>query len=541
MKRRRFFFLSGATFAACAWPPGELRAHDARASYDVIVYGGTPGGITSAIAAAREGANTLLIEPTRHVGGMSVSGLNTAETEHMLRWTFGGLAQEFYQRLGDYYGTGRPAYSFESHLAERTYVAMLKEAGVAVRFGGHVQRVHKDGARLLGITLTTGDRVGAKVFIDASYEGDLLARAAVKYAVGREATSQYEEEAAGVRFDKDTTSSRTIDANGRLLPGITAWATDYEEGQAHPGVMCYNFRLTATTDARYRVPIPAPKRYDPARYTILRTWLLAEGAQPRFSIRKIIDFYPRRNSKFELNNRQAAVVSLGHFGGQFRWPDATYSQRDRIFRDHREYTLGLLHFLRHDEATPKAAREEAREVGLHKDEFADNEHFPYQLYVREARRMEGALVMTQRDVQLDRRKKDAVAIGSHFIDSHHVQRLAVSPNQFVNEGRIWRMGHAYQIPYRALLPEREQACNLLVPVAASFSHVAFGAYRVESTWMMAGHAAGLAGALAARSGGQTHEVDVALLQSTLAEQGQVIEFAAGQPEKCPHLNGPPEF
>ncbi len=524
-------------------------------SPDVIVYGGVPCGIASAITAAREGANVLLIEPTKHVGGLSTSGINTAESEHMLKWTIGGFADEFYRRLGKHYEDTKALqtyphkdkrldtiYFFESSVAEKVYRGMLKEAGVEVRYGAGVDAVMKDGAKITGITLTDGAKFAAKVFVDASYEGDLMARAGVKYAVGRESKAEFGEEAAGIRFDKTPRRARTVDAQGKLLPGISAWAKDLKEGDAHPAPMNYNFRLTVAKDPKLQVPIPAPKRYEPSRYSLLADWLRDQTAQKKpVKLSDIIDLYERRNGKFELNNKQSAVFSLGHFGAQFEWPDASYEQRARIYEDHMDYTLGLLHFLATDAAVPVNVQQDMKALGLHKDEFADNGHLPYQLYVREARRMRGEYVMTQQDVQTDRRKPDSVGMGSHFIDCHHVQRVALNGHEFVNEGRIWRMGYAYQIPYRALTPKAGECSNLLVPGAASFTHVAFCTLRLESTWMIVGHSAGLAAATAAKDGSEVQEVNIPALQDKLRAQQQVIDFLPGQPEKCEHLNGPPEF
>ncbi len=287
------------------------------------------------------------------MGGLSTSGINTAETEHMLTWTIGGFALEFYQRLGNHYGTGKPEYYFESSIAERLYLAMLREAGVEVRYGASVQAVAKNGPRITGITLTDGSRIAAKVYVDASYEGDLMARAGVEYSVGREAKGEFGEEAAGVRFDKTARKARTTDAQGNLLPGISAWAKDLKEGDAHRGVMNYNFRLTVAKDPRLQAPIPVPQHYDAAHYALLAGWLRERGSQrDRLKLADLIDLYPRRNGKFELNNKQAAIVSLGHFGGQFDWPDASYPERARIYQDHLDYTLGLLHFLATDESVP---------------------------------------------------------------------------------------------------------------------------------------------------------------------------------------------
>ena len=531
----------------------ELTA--APANYDVITYGGTPAGIAASIHAARDGARTLLIEPTKHVGGLSTSGINTAESEHMLAWTIGGFADEFYRRMGRYYEQNKERltyphkdkrldtlYFFESSVAEKTYLEMLKEAGVEVRYGASVDTVRKDGLKIVAITLTDGTELSAKAFVDASYEGDLMARAGVRYAVGREAGAEFGEEAAGIRFDKTPRKARTVDAQGNLLPGISAWAKDLKEGEAHRAPMNYNFRLTVAKDPQLQVPIPSPKNYDASRYALLAGWLRDQAAQKKpVKLADLIDLYERRNGKFELNNKQSAIISLGHFGGQFDWPDAGYAQRAQIYEDHLNYTLGLLYFLANDPAVPANVRSEMKSLGLHKDEFTDNGHLPYQLYVREARRMRGAYVMRQQDVQTERRKPDSIGMSSHFIDCHHVQRVAVSPDAFVNEGRIWRMGYANQIPYRAITPKAEECANLLVPGAASYTHVAFCTLRLESTWMIVGHAAGLAAAEIARKGIPAQTVDVPALQKKLQAQGQVVDFLPGKPEKCEHLNGPPEF
>lgn len=525
------------------------------ASPDIVVYSGVPCGIAASITAAREGASVVLIEPTKHVGGLSTSGINTAESEHMLKWTIGGFADEFYRRMGRHYEETKAQqtyphkdkrldtiYFFESSVAEKVYLDMLKEAGVEVRYGASVNTVTKEGTTITGITLTDGTKLTAKVFIDASYEGDLMARAGVKYAVGRESKAEFGEEAAGIRFDKTPRKARTVDAQGKLLPGISAWAKDLTEGAAHRATMNYNYRLTVAKDPQFQVPIPAPKHYDATRYSLLADWLRDQTAQKKpMKLYDIIDLYERRNGKFELNNKQSAIFSLGHFGGQFDWPDASYEQRARIEEDHMDYTLGLLHFLATDKAVPAKVQQEMKALGLHKDEFADNSHLPYQLYVREARRMRGEHVMTQHDVQTDRRKPDSIGMSSHFIDCHHVQRVALNEMEFVNEGRIWRMGYANQIPYRALTPKSAECTNLLVPGAASYTHVAFCTLRLESTWMITGHAAGVAAAMAVKEAIPVQKVNITALQEKLRAQNQVIDFLPGQPEKCEHLNGPPEF
>jgi hypothetical protein len=510
-------------------------AQTSSSTYDVVVYGGVPCGIASSIAAARGGAKTLLIEPTHHVGGLNTSGLNTAESEHMLKWTFGGIAQEFYTRLGQHYGKSEPAYYFESGVAEKTFLAMLDEAKIEMRYGLRVDKVRKEGTRIKEITLTDGSTVAGKIFIDAGYEGDLMARAGVSYTWGRESHDEFGEEAAGVRFDKTPIKGATVDEQGHLLPSISGWARDFHGGAADKTTMNYNWRLCITNDPAWRMPIPEPQHYDRARYRILENWLReATAAGQQIKLTRVIDIYshaPGRPDKKEANNMQPAIISLGDFGAQRDYPDGDYAARDRIVAEHTDYTLGLFHFLATDESVPEKLRAETAQWGLHKEEFPDNANWPYQLYVREARRMRGAYVMTQHDVQDDRHKPDAIAMGSHFIDCHHVQRLALSPTEFINEGRIWRVGYAYQIPYRALTPKPAECTNLLVPGAASYTHVAYCTYRLESTWMMGGHAAGTAAAIAARGEKDVQAIDIPDLRQKLREEKQVIDFVPGQPEK----------
>lgn len=533
-------WLHGAFASAVAAPS----THDD--VFDVVVYSGVPCGVAAAVAAAREGARVLLIEPTRHVGGLNTSGINTAESEHMLHWTIGGLALEFYRGMGDHYGTGKPEFYFESSVAEKVFLQMLKRAGVSVVYGQRVEKVEKRGARIESIHLSDGRSVQAKVFVDAGYEGDLMVRAGVDSTFGRESRATYGEEYAGVRFDRTPIPAQTVDAQGQLLSGIKGWTKDLKEGDAHPGVLNYNYRLTFSRDPKTRVPIPNARDYNPARYALLENWLRQRSAAKHpVQLRDLVDLYGRRNGKFEVNNKQAAIISLGYFGGQFGYPEGSYSQRDAIIEDHWNYTLGLFQFLSSHESVPANLKSELSQWGLHTGEFADNGHLPYQLYVREARRMRGGFVMKERDVIADRRKADAVGISSHFIDAHHVQRLAVSPTAFVNEGRIWRIGWAYQIPYRALLPKPEQCVNLLVPGAASFSHVAYCSYRLESVWMIGGHAAGVAAAMAASAKREVAKVDVKALQGKLRAQKQVVDFVAGAPERWSDprggTGGPPEF
>ena len=490
------------------------------ATYDVVVYGGTPGGVIAAVAAAREGARVLLLEQTRHVGGLNTSGIGTAESEHMIEETISGLPLEFYQRLGKFYGSNGPAFYFESHVAEKTFLDLLKEAGVTLVYDAFVQSVAKQGTTIRSISLTNGNRYTGFVFIDATYEGDLMAKAGVSHTHGRESREQYGESLAGVRFIDTPIDASPYDDGGRLLPGFVERST-LSDGQASDRVMNYNFRLMLSTRADRR-PFPKPASYSPGRY-ILLTRLLKN--HPETTLSDIIDLYAWNypKGKFETNNKQKAVISLGHFGGNVDYPEADYSRRKAIYDDHKAWTLGLMYYLANDPSVPDALRQQTQSYGFSADEFRDNENFPYYLYVREARRMIGAYVQKQKDILEERTKPDAICLGSHWIDCHHVQRVAVSKTQFVNEGRIWEaITQPYEVAYRVITPKSAECTNLLVPVCASASHVGFCSLRVESTWMQLGNSAGIAAAMAARQKKPVQQLAVSDLQENLRKKGVIL-------------------
>ncbi len=503
-------------------------------AYDVVVYGGTPAGVIAAVSASRNGASVLLIEQTGHVGGMSTSGLNTAESEHMIDNSITGLAREFYVRMGSRFPeayfqtfengrslrfkTGDPAFFFESGVAEREFLALLDEQGIQVLYNRHIASADVRDRRIASITLVGGQRVTGRTFIDCSYEGDLMARSGVSYTYGRESRDAYGEPYAGIRFVDDTLRSGTVDAHGKRLPFFSE-NTGLRPGAGDNRVMTYNFRPTMTKDPRNKRPVTEPASYDAARYALLADFL---AEYPDTRLDELIGIYDRGNGKYEFNNQQHSSISLGLFGGNVDYPDASYARRQEIHDDHKAYTLGYLYFLGHDERVPEALRAEMRSFGFAKDEFTDNGNFPYYLYVREARRLVGDYVMTQHDVLETREKPDAVALGSHWIDSHHVQRIALSDSTFTNEGRVWHVvTQPFELPYRMLLPKASEMRNLLVPVCASISHVAFCAYRLESTWMQMGHVAGTAAALALRHGADVSAIDVATLQTRLREEGMI--------------------
>jgi len=521
-KTRRMGFpvlLSMLVFLA-EGPPAQ--AAESAPEYDVVVYGATPAGITTAIAAAREGASVVLLEQTRHVGGLNTSGLNRDEAEHMDRRTLGGLSEQFTREAARRSGTNpnpRGSRVWESHVAEEVFLDMLHRAEVPVRFEQLLERVTMDGSRIESLRLRGGPTIRAKFFVDATYEGDLMAAAGVSHAVGRESRDSYNESLAGVRYRDPKIPVSPYDRQGKLLPGVMPGEPPAEDA-ASPIPICYNIRLNLTTEPGNRVPIEKPKNYDPRQHELLARCIEA-GMITR--IGEIFGLYGMPNGKRECNNRQSSIVSMSLPGEQTAWAEASFEQREAIHRKYRDYTQGMIWFLKSDPRVPVAMRRDMARYGLCADEWRDNEHWPWYLYVRAARRMKGSLVLTQHDVTEDREKADVIHVGSHFIDAHHAARYAVDREHFINEGRIWREGVLFDIPYRAITPKPRECANLLVPVCVSASHVAFCAIRVEPTWMHLGEAAGIAAAMSAASGSPVQELDVGQLQEKLKRAGIPLE------------------
>ncbi len=388
---------------------------------------------------------------------------------------------------------------------------------------------------------------GQKVFIDATYEGDLMAKAGVSYIVGRESHDAFGEALAGVYREKPrgfgldvmTTGCPCVGdkgphyvhgvpdimdarrADGKLLWGIAESNTP--AGSADKLTQSYNFRLCVTQRADILVPWPKPKHYEPAHYEFLLA-LIQHYPGIRFS--RIVHLGKQINDKYDLNAQ--GIFSTDYVGGNFDYPDGDEATRARIWQDHIDYNKGLCWFLAHDERVPEALRKETQFWGLCRDEFTDNDHWPYALYVREARRMVGSYVMNQRDVQKEVVKPDGVGMGSFIIDSHIVQRLVDAEGHVIDEGAFDAPTRPYQIPYRSLTPKKTECENLLVPVCCSATHVAYGTIRMEPVYMSLGHASGLAAAMSLRDGKAVQEVDVAALRKKLVEQKQVLEFSSAQ-------------
>jgi hypothetical protein len=496
-------------------------------SFDVIVYGGTSGGVVAAVAAARQGANVALLEPGRFLGGMSSGGLG--QTDHGNKKTIGGEALEFYRRVGRHYGEPVTWY-FEPHVAEAVFHEMIAEAHV------HVFTLHrlvegtgvkKRGNRIEEIHLDNGAIFRARIFIDATYEGDLMAQAGVTYAWGREGTSQYDESLAGVRpTDKNhsfTFPIAAFDLKHRLLPEIQ---TDPRGviGAADRKVQAYNFRMCLSSDPANQLPFPKPESYDPERYALLlqiiENWPVRRHHPLSFADLVGVSLLP--NHKTDINNRGA--FSTDYIGKNWDYPNANYRRRAAIWQDHIFYTAGFFYFLANDPRVPEFLRQDVRRWGLAKDEFLRTNHWPQQLYVREARRMVGEYVMTQKDIQTDLHKPDSIGMGSYNSDSHNVQRYVQPDGSVQNEGNMEVPVKPYEIPYRSMLPMQSTVVNLLVPVCVSASHVAYSTLRMEPVYMILGQAAGTAAQLALASGGDVRQVDIAALRAKLATAGAVLSL-----------------
>jgi hypothetical protein len=507
-----------------------LTASAATRNFDVVVYGGTAGGVIAAVSAAREGLHTALVEPTAHVGGMVSGGLGY--TDYGKKEVIGGYAYEFYYRVGQHYGMNAfgndVSWLHEPHVAEDIFRQMLTGAGVMlVEHARLLEKngVTKQGSRVTAIKMENGDSFTAQIFIDSSYEGDLMAQAGVTWTYGRESSAQYGESVAGVRdktpFHQFLVDVPAKDATGKLLPEISS-AVLPPPGTADKAVQAYNFRMCFSA-APDRIAFAKPSNYDPRRYELLARLIeartTAEGHPPALGTLMKIDRLP--NGTTDVNNNGA--FSTDYIGGSWEYPNASYAKRDEIRQAHKNYQAGLFYFLANDPGVPAAVRAEMNSWGLCAAEFADNDHWPRQLYIREDRRMVGEYVMVQQDLQTNLTKSDPIGMGSYNSDSHNVERI-VTDGFVRNEGDMQVGVKPYQIPYRVMLPKRAEAENLLVPVAFSASHVAYSSVRMEPQYMILGQAAGVAAKMAMDAKAAVQAIDKTALTARLRAQGAVLEY-----------------
>jgi hypothetical protein len=528
-------------------------------AFDLVVYGGTAAGVVAAIQAREMGRTVVLLEPGDHLGGLTSGGLGNTDIGN--KGAIGGLSRRFYERVAAHYarpeawtretreeylerssignqGHGREdplaartgvatMWVFEPSVAESIFRAMAEEAAVDVRFGQRLDLdggVSMEGPALRSIRTEDGTVYEGRAFIDATYEGDLMAKAGVSYTVGREANDVYGETLNGVQTAQAVSHQfkASVDpyvapgdpASG-LLPGLHEGGPG-EEGSGDHRVQAYNFRMTLTDAPENRLPIPQPEGYDPQRYELLRRYIEA-GHFDALSLNS-----PMPNRKTDVNNHGA--FSSDHIGANYDYPDADHATRERIFADHVSYVMGLWYFLQNDPRLPAEVRESAGRWGLCRDEFLDNDHWPHQLYVREARRMVNDHVMTEHHCRGDERAEDAVGLAAYGMDSHNTQRY-VADGAARNEGDVQvAVPGPYPVSYRSIVPRREEATNLLVPVALAASHIAYGSIRMEPVFMILGQSAATAAVLSLDAAGVVQDVPYELLRERLLADGQILDW-----------------
>jgi hypothetical protein len=517
---------------------------------DIIVYGGTSSAVAAAVEASRNGKSVILVSPDKHLGGMSSSGLGFTDTGN--KSVIGGIAREFYQNIYQHYqnpgswnwqkqseygnvGQGNPAidgenrtmWIFEPHAAEEAFEKLVKGANIKIFREELLDRengIIKKNKRIISLKTLSGKIFAGKVFIDATYEGDLMASAGVKYVVGRESSDTYKEKWNGVQkgvfhhrhYFKEKIDPYKIpgDPSSGLVSRISANPPG-ENGSGDNKIQAYCFRLCMTRVKENMVPITRPIDYDSTQYELLGR--VAEAGWNEF-----FDKYdPIPNQKTDVNNH--GPVGFDNIGMNWDYPEASYERRKEIIKEHESYQRGLLYFITTDNRIPLIIRNTMSSWGLAKDEFPDNNNWPYNIYVRESRRMSGEYVMTENDVLGRRSVQRPVGMGSYTMDSHNVQRY-VAPEGFVqNEGDIGvEPEHPYQIDLGSILPKEEECTNLMVTVCVSCSHIAYGSIRMEPVFMILGQSAGDIASMAIDKGKSIYNLSYPEIKSKLKTSGQIL-------------------
>ena len=484
---------------------------------DLCVYGGNSGGVIAAIAAKRRGLSVTLLEPGRHLGGLTAGGLSLTDIGN--KHAIGGLSREFYRRVGKKYGVAEH-WRFEPHVAEEVYREWLAEEGLTCHFESFLAEVEMQDGRIRRLTTENGITVTAKMFIDASYEGDLMAKAGVSYTVGREANSQYNETLNGSQLFPKHQFNFAVDPyvvegdpSSGLLPGIDP--EPHVLGAGDKRVQAYNFRLCLTNEAANRIPFTEPEGYDRSDYELLARYCRA-GYEPEFT-----KFDPLINGKVDMNNHGA--VSSDYIGMNHAFPEADYPTRETIFQAHVKWIKGLLWFWTQDADVPLSFREKIAHWGWAKDEFVETGGFSHAIYVREARRLVGEVVMTEHHCNGDEVVEDSISLAAYNMDSHNCRRVVVD-GMVKNEGDVQvHTGPPYPISYRSIIPRRGECQNLVIPFALSASHIAFGSIRMEPVFMILSESAVVAAELALENQQSLQEVPYAALRERLLQANQILD------------------
>ncbi len=521
-------------------------------SSDVIVYGGTSAAVTAAVEVAQSGQTVILVSPDTHLGGLTSNGLGFTDTGN--KETIGGLAREFYHRVYMHYndssawkwqkhaeygnkGQGIPAidgenrtmWIFEPHVAEQIFENFIAENKIQVYRNEWLDRksgVVMSGGKIISIKTLSGKVFAGKMFIDATYEGDLMAAAGVSYHIGRESCSEYGETYNGVQanvFHHDHYFKENVDPykipgkpESGLLYGISVERIA-PNCTGDNKIQAYCFRLCMSNHPDNRMPFPKPENYNPENYELLGR-VFDAGWREWFNK---FDLIPNR--KTDTNNH--GPFSSDFIGMNYDYPEASYERRKEIIKEHEDYQKGLLYYVANDPRVPQEIRDKMDKWGLTKDEFTDNGNWPHQLYIREARRMIGEYVTSENDVLAKREVPEPVGMGSYAMDSHNVQRYVTSEGFVQNEGDIGVPPNApYGISYRSVIPKKEECTNLLVPVCVSASHIAYGSIRMEPVFMILGQSAAAAACLCIDKNVGIQDVDYMLLKKILQKRNQVLNL-----------------
>jgi len=523
---------------------------------DVCIYGGTVAGVSAAVQTMRMGKSVVIAEFGNHLGGMTSGGLGATDIGN--KAAIGGIAREFYHRIASHYAqdntwrfekreeyfksrSSRPApadlkspdatmWTFEPHVAEDIFFAMLNEAKVPIYFQQRLASVKKDGVRLTEIVMQNGKVYRAKMFIDASYEGDLMASAGVSYTVGREANSKYGETLNGIRAATPKHQFgvpvdpyfKPGEPGSGLLPFIQSEASG-EPGDSDRSVQAYNFRLCYTQNPANRLPHTPPPNYDASKYELLARYLeglVAAGRKP--VLEQFWNPIAMPNGKTDINNNGG--MSTDFIGANYGYPEGDCAAREMIWRAHEDYVRGFVYFLATNPRVPRNMRDEMQRWGPAKDEFIDSANWPHQLYVREARRMVSDYVMTEHNCRGQQKAADPVGLAAYTMDSHNCRRI-VKNGHAENEGDVQVGGFPpYPISLRALMPKATECENLLVPVCLSATHISYGSIRMEPVFMMLGQSAATAASLALDAKTPVQGVAYEKLRARLLADKQILEW-----------------
>ncbi len=520
---------------------------------DVIIYGGTCAAVIAAVQVKKMGKTVIVVSPDKHLGGLSSGGLGFTDTGN--KEVIGGLSREFYQRLYTHYqkeaswkwqkkeeygnkgqgtpaldGTNRTMWIFEPHAAEGVFEDFVKEYKLTIYRDEWLDRsatgITKKSGGITSIKTLSGNVYQGKMFIDATYEGDLMALAGVKYHVGREANSVYGEKWNGVQagvfqhghYFKANVSPYKIEGDPKsgLLPEVSAEPIA-ENGTGDNKIQAYCFRMCLSNNPDNRIPFPKPEGYDPARYELYAR-VFKTGWRETFD-----KFDPIPNRKTDTNNH--GPFSTDYIGKNYDYPEASYERRKEIIKDHELYQKGLMYFLQNDPRVPADVQDKMKQWGLPKDEFTDNGNWPHQLYIREARRMIGEFVMKEADALAQTKVPNPIGMGSYALDAHNAQRYVKSDGFVQNEGDIGvHPKTAYSIAYGSILPKENECNNLLVPVCVSSSHIAFGSIRMEPVFMILGQSAATAAVLAIDGKMSPQKLPYEKLREVLLKDKQRLEL-----------------